>query len=165
MQFVVYAITNRTNGRVYVGCTAKTRFQPLHGGRFRGLPIRFAEHLSYLMNGEHGNFKLQADWEVGNPYQFSFDVLEELESDTVDDARRAERRWIKAFPDGYNLHAPGRFRRGPNIAEADRREIVKQLRAGHKGKLIARAFGVSRTSVSRIKRELKTYPSINKEKT
>jgi group I intron endonuclease len=60
----IYAITNRTTGRVYVGSSVRVR-------------SRLTTHLWHLRQGRHGNAHLQASWDKHGEAAFICSVLSE----------------------------------------------------------------------------------------
>ena len=86
----IYCITNRTNNKKYVGCSVNIK------GRWR-------QHKHQLRNNKHCNSHLQASWNKYGETNFSFSILEEVESK----AHIVEREnfWItfyKSNSNGYN---------------------------------------------------------------
>lgn len=93
--FVIYSITNRVNGKKYVGQTRN------------GLERRKAEHLSRFNLGErdHRIYQAMREHGIGN---FEFEVL--CRCLTPDDLDTAERRYIAeldTFKNGYNMTCGG----------------------------------------------------------
>ena len=91
-QIGVYLITNRANGKVYVGSSAC-------------VPKRLYEHRRLLRNGTHRNVHLQAAWNLA-PDTFDFDVLARF--DTIEQALAHEEQMIA-------LHRSTERERGYNV--------------------------------------------------
>lgn len=90
----VYKITNKLNGRIYIGSAKEFK-------------NRWKEHARSLEKGKHHNRFLQADYNKCGPEVFSFSILEIIEGDKV--ARTtAEQKYVNETYDHgdqcYNLH-------------------------------------------------------------
>lgn len=85
----IYTITNRVNGKRYVG----------QAGSFRD---RWLHHKSTLRRGVHGNRHLQSAWIKHGEAAFSFEVLELVPA--TDEAMCArEQHWIDTLQPEYNI--------------------------------------------------------------
>lgn len=105
-----YAIVNSKNGKVYIGVTSN--FQ-----------VRFRIHYSQLMNGNHHNELLQADWDLFTPSAFTFSILE---SPDLVEARYVEQYHSDNPSLGYNLHY---FDKLPHPAKKQAEKIEALARA------------------------------------
>lgn len=74
----IYKITNKTNGKIYIGSSVDIR------GRFNS-------HKSDLRQNKHGNSKLQRAWDKYGEEAFVFDIVEECSPDTV---RNVEQQYL-----------------------------------------------------------------------
>lgn len=93
---VVYKITNKQTGFVYVGRTMHAK-------------TRLSSHKSQLNHKRHGNALLQADWDRQCADDFEFVILEELGAAPLADLIRAEQQHIdanKAAGKSYNGDEP-----------------------------------------------------------
>jgi group I intron endonuclease len=63
----IYTITNKINGRLYVGKTCN----PHH---------RWQLHKSQLRHNKHHNDKFQADWNEHGEQQFEYEIIETIEN-------------------------------------------------------------------------------------
>lgn len=94
MIFHYYKIYNKKRNKTYIGITEKT---PEH---------RFKQHYNLLINNEHPNYKLQADWNEDGENEFIFEEIETLEAD-LEDGYNHEYELIQSFSgELYNI-APG----------------------------------------------------------
>ncbi len=87
----IYAITNKVNGKMYVGSAVDLRG-------------RLAVHLSGLKNGSHCNKKLQRAWIKYGEHAFEYSVLEYVEDKNELISR--EQEWIdetRCVSLGYNI--------------------------------------------------------------
>jgi hypothetical protein len=151
MSYHVYAITNITNGKVYVGLTNTDKLRENQTISFGVLPERFAEHVHSLKRGDHYNDELQQAWDEGSFADFTFPIIEDLPLGTHPNAAlTVEKQWIKAFPDVYNQRGRKPFKHAA-LDAATIEEIKVRLKAGQLGKDIASTLGVSTASVSLIK--------------
>ena len=93
----VYQIKNNTNGKIYIES-------------FLNLKNRWFNLKGQLEIGRHINSQLQKDWKEFGAEAFTYDVLEEKESDDIVDKRwelkQLEKKWmekLQPFGDrGYN---------------------------------------------------------------
>ncbi len=90
----VYKITNKNNGKVYVGSTAKS----IHD--------RWVCHKSMLLLRRHSNVYLQRSWDKHGADAFCFEVLELCSSDTC---LELEQQWMDKLnacdlKHGYNIN-------------------------------------------------------------
>lgn len=95
----IYKITNKVNGKVYVGQTI--RFNK-----------RVSHHKVLLRQGCHKNKALQSDFNNFGIDSFAFEIIEKVESSLNFDADQLERFWIKFYnsmnPEkGYNMQSGG----------------------------------------------------------
>jgi hypothetical protein len=108
--FVIYAHTNRMNGKRYVGQTSK------------GLMTRWAEHVKHATANRPGCSVFYAAIRKYTPTAFHHEVLAEVR--TQDEANDAEIAWIAKLnaraPSGYNLEIGGH--QGP-IHESTRERL------------------------------------------
>lgn len=66
----IYKITNLINGRTYIGCT-------------KNFLSRFSKHFYELERANHVNEELQKDWLAFGANCFSFDIIEEIYSNSL----------------------------------------------------------------------------------
>lgn len=91
----IYAITNNTNGKIYVGSAVNIR-------------RRWQAHYYSLRRSSHGNPHLQAAWTKYGSGAFTLDVLEYLEEPEIDRLLSREQYWIDTLRAadpryGYNI--------------------------------------------------------------
>lgn len=66
----VYQITNKVNGKIYIGSCFSNTFK-----------TRWLKHLERLNKGKHSNSHLQSAWKMYGEDNFLFTIVEELERD------------------------------------------------------------------------------------
>lgn len=117
----IYAITNTTNGKVYVGSAVN-------------ISARWREHLSQLRRGIHHSRYLQAAWVKHGEQAFSFSILQEVEK--RESLIEEENRWI-AYLDaskrtaGYNLCVTA----GSQLGMKHSDEARKRMSEAQKGRV------------------------------
>lgn len=162
----VYAITNKANGKMYVGSA-------------RNIEVRWHAHRNMLRAGKHHSFYLQRAWNKYGEDGFILQVLERVEKDG--DLRAAEQRWLDFLgsssggDSGYNVHPvaaggqlpgwtpppeslakqrDGRRRGEGNIKarlnEAQVKEICARYAAGESIRKIAPVYDVHTTTIALI---------------
>lgn len=90
MKLYLYEVVNCVNNWVYIGLTDN-------------FSRRKWEHLAALKQGKHLNKKLQKDFSTYGIAQFSFNLLEELEVETLWQAEIRELEEIKKRENTYNI--------------------------------------------------------------
>jgi len=99
----IYKITNKVNGRIYVG-SAKL------------FKVRWSQHTSSLRNQKHSNKFLQADYNKSGEEAFVFEVIEVTEGKTKEERLLVEEEYIKQYYDSgdmcYNLCSKAISREG-----------------------------------------------------
>lgn len=106
----IYAITNKTNGKMYIGQSGD-------------LHHRLTAHRSYLRRGAHHNRHLQASWNKYGEDNFEFSVLEECGLEELDSK---EQYYIDKFNSmlfGYNRTLGGDGIQGHKMSEESRRRM------------------------------------------
>jgi group I intron endonuclease len=147
----VYLITNRVNGKVYVGSTA----------RYKGIPSRISCHKTQLRKGKHGNLILQRAWDKYGEDAFEFSVLTtcppedciRLEQIFIDQYNAADRKY------GYNICPTAASTLGTKRTAEQVERIAAKLRGKkrtplseeHKAKISLSLKGMKRSVESRIK--------------
>ena len=91
----IYKITNTLNSKIYVGQSVGPSLS------------RVSQHRSDLRNSRHRNKHLQAAWNKYGELAFTFEVIEQFDSEMNFDLNNLERYWIKHFDSmnpskGYN---------------------------------------------------------------
>jgi group I intron endonuclease len=87
----IYLITNRTNGKIYVGSAKNFR-------------MRWGAHRSQLRTGSHHSAPLQQDWKIYGEEVFDFSILEGCELAQLIEREQAWLNDFQPFGDrGYNL--------------------------------------------------------------
>jgi len=102
----IYKITNKVNGKVYIGQTYDMNY-------------RWTHHKSDLNHNRHHNIHLQNAWNIYGQNNFDFAILEKCSVDQLD---AKEQFWIKQYDScakGYNLDCGGLGVRGYKHTEAE----------------------------------------------
>ena len=80
----VIQITNNASGKIYVAA-------------YPNLKNKWLTIQGQLIMGTHANFQLQKDWKEMGPEAFTYDVLEEKESNEVTDMRWELKQIVKPW--------------------------------------------------------------------
>lgn len=136
----IYTITNKTNGKVYVGSTVD-------------FEKRWGEHRNSLRRGDHHNPYLQRSWTKYGKSIFVFGVLEYV--DSLDELVKVEQFWMDAYrEEGKKLYNVGLAAdcpmRGRHHTEEQRlnlsiahvgkthsEETKRRIAEGNKGKVVS----------------------------
>jgi len=91
----IYKISNKINGKVYIGQTARS-----------SINNRFARHLSDLRKNKHHSILLQRAWNKYGESSFEFSIIQQAPEDT--DLNELEIYWIAKLNSnnpnhGYNI--------------------------------------------------------------
>lgn len=113
----VYSITNKKNGKIYIGSTINYK-------------KRKSQHLTNLKGGYHENYRLQEGYDNYGEISFKFDVL--LDANNMSDKERysKEEEYIndcKSYEVGYNLSYD---ERGRHIITDDTRNKMSKNTLG-----------------------------------
>ncbi|MBZ9616785.1 GIY-YIG nuclease family protein [Clostridium estertheticum] len=83
----IYKITNKINGRFYIGKTKR----PFHR--------RKSEHFCRLKKGEHESSVLQKDWDtVGHERKnYTFEIIEVIHDDDINKIVEREKYYIEKY--------------------------------------------------------------------
>lgn len=112
----IYKITNKINGKIYVGQSID-------------IQRRFWQHKNELNKGTHHSEHLQNSWNKYGEQAFSFEIIEEC---TLKEIDKKEEFWISKFNTcdtklGYNLKPGGNSCCGFTMSEEACRKISKAL--------------------------------------
>jgi len=120
----IYIITNKKNGKAYIGSTVD-------------FEKRWDEHRRALRREDHCNRHLQCSWSKHGGAAFKFGILEYL--DNLDELTKAEQFWMDVYrEEGRELYnfglAADNSMRGHEFSEEHRRKIsdAKRGKPGHK---------------------------------
>lgn len=98
MKFYYYSITNTKNEKVYIGITEDYERRI------------FKEHLPLLRKNKHINYKLQADWNTFGEENFKFEIIEERDFNSLEEAYQHEYDLILSSPkEKYNIALGGQI--------------------------------------------------------
>jgi len=143
--YYIYKIENIRNQKKYIGLT-------------NNIVRRRSRHFTDLKFGRHDNKLLQKEYDIFGKDAFHFSILYEQDVD-YEEISRQEKIFIKQFDsyhNGYNQNEGGNFRAsngGSQLTQSDIFNILSALEFMSKpGQVLANMYGVSRTTISRIKR-------------
>ena len=91
MQSVIYSITNKFNGKVYIGSTIN-------------FEKRKSQHLAMLKKGRHGNVNINIDLNEFDYTAFRIDVLSTFDNIPTLWLRYLENSWIDYCSYHFNLY-------------------------------------------------------------
>lgn len=118
----IYKIVNRKNNKMYIGYASIS------------LGDRRDSHFACLRNGYHFNKDLQDDFNKYGEENFSFEVVEVIDSDDIEVFKEKEKYYIKqynAVEDGYNMSAGGDSTARPTLQKIkDMAELNRKLNIG-----------------------------------
>lgn len=107
----IYKITNKINGRIYIG-------------RAMNFESRWGDHKLKLKTGKHNNRILQNDWSQYGPDSFVFEILETIEDRSL--MAKREHEVISQFFDNgkncYNLIVSSGAAKGEGLSPAQRQK-------------------------------------------
>lgn len=132
---IAYAITHDPTGSRYVGSTTKNFL------------YRIRQHLCDLKKGVHTSKKLQALWSRSRITDWSFKVLETLETGNHRARLCCEKEWIDKLPAGLRLNANERLQSYDKYAD-----VLRRIKKGERYVDIAAAVGLSIGMISQIKK-------------
>lgn len=146
MSYYIYKIENQVNHKVYIGLT-------------NNIVRRKSRHFGDLRHGRHDNHFLQKEFDIYGEDNFTFSV--EFEGDvTAKKIGELEKEYIAkydSYKNGYNQNEGGNFgpsNGGTRLTETDLFNILAVLEFDNKrpGEMLGKIFGVTRTTISRIKK-------------
>ena len=143
--YYIYKIENLINHKIYIGLT-------------NNIVRRRSRHFTDLRCHRHDNHFLQKEFDLYGEQNFSFEVL--FEGDvTEQQIGEKEKEYIKkydSYKNGYNQNEGGNFgasNGGTSLTQSDIFNILAALEfKSRPGQILAEIYGVSRTTISRIKR-------------
>ena len=113
----IYAITNTTNGKPYIGSSAN-------------IERRWKQHRNALAKGRHHSIHLQRAWDIDGPDAFQFTILEECAEEElfVAEQRHVDARKSADGRHGYNVCVVVQSRLGTKHTEESKARMseVKQ---------------------------------------
>lgn len=143
--YYIYKIENLQNHKIYIGLT-------------NNIARRRARHFTDLRCNRHDNNFLQKEFNIYGEENFSFEQL--FEGDVSEkEISEKEREYIKlydSYRNGYNQNEGGNF--GPSnggscLTQSDIYNICAALEfCSRPGGVLSKMFGVSVTTISRIKK-------------
>lgn len=144
MIYYIYKIENLVNGKKYIGLT-------------NNIQRRRARHFTDLKCGRHDNSFLQKEYNIYGKENFSFNIEFSGEA-TSEEISQKEVEYIKkydSYRNGYNQNEGGNFgpsNGGSHLTQSDIFNILAALEfMSRPGQILSNMFGVSKTTISRIK--------------
>ena len=142
--YYIYKIENLVNHKKYIGLT-------------NNIARRKCRHFGDLKRGVHDNQFLQKEYNIYGLENFSFTI--EYQGDCSEyEIGEKEKEFIKkydSYKNGYNQNEGGNFgasNGGTQLTQTDIFNILSALEFMSKpGQILANMYGVSRTTISRIK--------------
>lgn len=142
--YYIYKIENLVNHKKYIGLT-------------NNITRRKCRHFGDLKRGIHDNQFLQKEYNIYGLENFSFTI--EYQGDCSEyEIGEKEKEFIKkydSYKNGYNQNEGGNFgasNGGTQLTQTDIFNILSALEFMSKpGQILANMYGVSRTTISRIK--------------
>ena len=143
--YYIYKIENLKNSKKYIGLTNNPN-------------RRISRHFTDLKFSRHDNQFLQKEYNIYGRSQFSVEIV--FEGDVSEqEIGEKEREFIKlydSYHNGYNQNEGGNFgasNGGSQLTKTDIFNILAVLEyMSRPGQVLADIYGVSRTTISRIKR-------------
>lgn len=143
--YYIYKIENLINHKIYIGLT-------------NNIARRRMRHFTDLRCNRHDNHFLQKEFNIYGEENFNFCVEFEGDIDSFQ-IGELEKKYITiydSYKNGYNQNEGGNFgpsNGGSQLIQSDIFNILSVLEFMSKpGQVLANIFGVSRTTISRIKR-------------
>ena len=145
MNYYIYKIENLKNGKKYIGLT-------------NNIKRRRLRHFTDLRGRRHDNKFLQKEFDAFGENSFSFEEI--LNGDYTElEIGELEKKYIEIYEsyyEGYNQNQGGNFgatNGGTQLVMSDLINILCALEFMNKpGQVLADIYGVSRTTISRIKK-------------
>lgn len=134
MRGFIYKITNKVNGRLYIGQTIQS------------VKERFYQHCANKCSRESSNMAIHRAIKKYGKSNFTLEVIEETDSLRLNDS---EKYWIKyynSFNDGYNSTAGGQGGSKPfKVLDTD--SIIKEYISGKSLRSIGVMFSVDKGTI------------------
>lgn len=146
----VYTITNKENGKVYIGSTID-------------FERRWKEHRDGLQKSTHGNPHLQASWNKYGEATFEFGVLEYL--DNLDKLIGAEQFWMDIYrEEGRELYNFGLAVYSPMRGRTHTEEARRKMGEGNKGRKLPPVSEETKRKISKAMTGKKRGPRSDETK-
>lgn len=143
--YYIYKIENKINHKKYIGLT-------------NNIVRRRARHFSDLSRGVHDNSFLQKEYNIYGKENFSFEQIfeGEISSEEISELEKFYIKKFDSYKNGYNQNEGGDFgpsNGGSHLTESDIYNILSALEfMSRPGQILSNMFGVSKTTISRIKK-------------
>lgn len=143
--YYIYKIENLINQKKYIGLT-------------NNIQRRRARHFTDLKNGRHDNHFLQKEYNIygANNFVFSEEFCGNVDEKEISQLEIDFIKKYDSYKNGYNQNEGGNFgpsNGGTQLTQADIFNILSALEfMSRPGQVLANMYGVSRTTISRIKK-------------
>ena len=131
----IYKIENQINGHIYIGQTAKT------------LEKRFSQHKN---NYNKPYFSQLALYKAFNKYgieNFSFDQIEEVQNDLLDEREKYWIQYYNSYKNGYNMTIGGRL---VELYNWDLEEIIQLYEQERSARKVANIIGCDHSTIDNL---------------
>lgn len=127
----IYSITNKVNGKMYVGQSSD-------------IENRWKKHIRFLNDKSHHNKHLQAAWNKFGEENFEFKVIEECKENELNERETYYISKYDTYNSGYNLDLGGEGIRGYKHTP----EQILKMRKAH-NPLVVLQFDLSKNLIKR----------------
>lgn len=142
MKGKIYKITNKINGKIYVGQTTKS------------LNERFQKHCWGTTQNDkyHLNMAIKKAIKKYGKENFAIELIEEVEPDKLDEREVYWISFYNSYNDGYNCTKGGQngATRSCSLTWSQENEVIEAKYLGFSSKEIGEAYNIDRSIVSNI---------------
>lgn len=134
MRGFIYKITNKANGKLYIGQT------------IQDVKERFYQHCAVKCSKEISNMAIHKAIKKYGKSNFTLEVIEEIDSTELNDR---ERYWIKfydSFNNGYNSTVGGQDGSKP-FKDLDTASIIREYNSGKSLRALGILFSVDKATI------------------
>ena len=142
MKGKIYKITNKINGKIYVGQTTKS------------LNERFQKHCWGTTQNDkyHLNMAIKKAIKKYGKENFAIELIEEVEPDKLDEREVYWISFYNSYNDGYNCTKGGQngATRNCSLTWSQENEVIEAKYLGFSSKEIGEVYNIDRSTVSNI---------------